>query len=473
MNELPATGSHIHLIAICGVGMASLAGLLKGQGYRVTGSDQNVYPPMSTYLAQAGIDVQNGFNAQHLADRPDLVIIGNAVSRGNPEAEAVLDGKIPYLSFPQALGKFLIGARQSIVVTGTHGKTTTTALAAWVLKRAGLNPGFFVGGVPLNFGSGWDPGESDHVVLEGDEYDSAFFDKGPKFLHYRPQSVILTSVEFDHADIYRDLDHLKEAFRSLARLIPASGMLVACYDYPAAREVVKAGSCRVVSYGDDEDCDWTVRTVRTEGRRSYFDPCFRKVSEGTVELGAIGRHNVKNALGVYVLARELGMDRSKLLEGFASFSGVKRRQEFKGESRGVLVIDDFAHHPTAVAETIKAVKDAFTGRRVWAVFEPRSNTSRRNIFEREFALSLSLADRVVVSGLHQPEKIPEAERLSVERVVESINQSAGHEQGIVINGADNIAAHVAAHASAGDIILVMSNGAFDGVQDKILSGLAS
>ena len=453
--------------------MASLAGLLKGQGYRVTGSDQNVYPPMSTYLAQAGIDVQNGFNAQHLADRPDLVIIGNAVSRGNPEAEAVLDGKIPYISFPQALGKFLIGARQSIVVTGTHGKTTTTALAAWVLKCAGLNPGFFVGGVPLNFGTGWDPGECDHVVLEGDEYDSAFFDKGPKFLHYRPQSVILTSVEFDHADIYRDLDHLKEAFRSLARLIPASGMLVACYDYPASREVVKAGSCRNVSYGDDDDCDWTVRGVRTEGRRSYFDPCFRRNSEGTVELGAIGRHNVKNALGVYVLARELGMDRSKLLEGFASFSGVKRRQEFKGESRGVLVIDDFAHHPTAVAETIKAVKDAFTGRRLWAVFEPRSNTSRRNIFEREFALSLSLADRVVVSGLHQPEKIPEAERLSVERVVESINQSAGHEQGIVINGADNIAAHVAAHANAGDIILVMSNGAFDGVQDKILSGLAS
>ena len=473
MNELPAKGSHIHLIAVCGVGMASLAGLLKAQGYRVTGSDQNVYPPMSTYLAQAGIDVQIGFDAQHLANRPDLVIIGNAVSRGNPEAEAVLDDKIPYLSFPQALGKFLIGTRQSIVVTGTHGKTTTTALTAWVLKCAGLDPGFFVGGVPLNFGSGWDPGESDQVVLEGDEYDSAFFDKGPKFLHYRPQSVVLTSVEFDHADIYRDLDHLKEAFRSLARLIPASGMLVACYDYPAVREVVKAGSCRVVSYGDNETSDWTARNVQADGRRSYFDPCFRKVSEGTVELGAIGRHNVKNALGVYVLARELGMDRGNLLEGFASFSGVKRRQEFKGEKRGVLVVDDFAHHPTAVAETIKAVQDAFTGRRVWAVFEPRSNTSRRNIFEREFALALSLADRVVVSRLHQPEKIPEAERLSVERVVESINQSAGHEQAVVLNGADNIAAHVTAGARAGDIILVMSNGAFDGVQEKILSGLAS
>jgi UDP-N-acetylmuramate: L-alanyl-gamma-D-glutamyl-meso-diaminopimelate ligase len=473
MNELPAKGSHIHLIAVCGVGMASLAGLLKAQGFRVTGSDQNVYPPMSTYLAQAGIDVQNGFHAQHLADRPDLVIIGNAVSRGNPEAEAVLDSNIPHLSFPQALGKFLIATRQSIVVAGTHGKTTTTALTAWVLKCAGLSPGFFVGGVPLNFGSGWDPGESDQVVLEGDEYDSAFFDKGPKFLHYRPQSVILTSVEFDHADIYRDLDHLKEAFRSLVRLLPASGVLVACYDYPAVREVVKAGSCRIVSYGDDEGCDWTVRNVRVDGRRSYFDPCFRKDCEGTVQLGAIGRHNVKNALGVYVLARELGMDRSNLLEGFASFSGVKRRQEFKGEKRGVLVIDDFAHHPTAVAETIKAVKDAFTGRRVWAIFEPRSNTSRRNIFERQFALALSLADRVILCGLHQPDKIPEAERLSVERVVDSINQSAGREQALVINGADNIAAHVSARATPGDIILVMSNGAFDGVQDKILSGLAS
>jgi UDP-N-acetylmuramate: L-alanyl-gamma-D-glutamyl-meso-diaminopimelate ligase len=266
---------------------------------------------------------------------------------------------------------------------------------------------------------------------------------------------------------------MKEAFRRLARLIPGSGLLVACYDYPAVREVVKTGSCRVVSYGDDESCDWTVRNVRADGRRCYFDPCFRRNSEGRVELGAIGRHNVKNALAVYVLARELGLDRSNLLEGFASFSGVKRRQEFKGEKRGVLVVDDFAHHPTAVAETIKAVKDAFTGRRVWAVFEPRSNTSRRNIFEREFAQALSLADRVVVSGLHQPDRIPEAERLSVERVVDSINQSAGHEQALVINGADNIAAHVSARAGAGDIILVMSNGGFDGVQDKILAALAS
>ena len=310
MNQLPAKGSHIHLIAVCGVGMASLAGLLKAHGYRVTGSDQNVYPPMSTYLAQAGIDVQIGFDPQHLASRPDLVIIGNAVSRGNPEAEAVLDDKIPYLSFPQALGRFLIGTRQSIVVAGTHGKTTTTALAAWVLKCAGLDPGFFIGGVPLNFGSGWDPGKSDHVVLEGDEYDSAFFDKGPKFLHYRPQSVILTSIEFDHADIYRDLDHLKEAFRSLTRLIPTSGLLVACYDYLAVRDVVKAGSCQVISYGDNETCDWRVRNVRSEGRRNENDAAIDRCPLQCVAHGiedrdtqglfaaATGRHATNNLRAV-------------------------------------------------------------------------------------------------------------------------------------------------------------------------------
>jgi UDP-N-acetylmuramate: L-alanyl-gamma-D-glutamyl-meso-diaminopimelate ligase len=250
-------------------------------------------------------------------------------------------------------------------------------------------------------------------------------------------------------------------------------LLVACYDYPAVREVVKAGACQVVSYGDDDSCDWTARNIRADAGRSYFEPCFRKHSEGPVELGAIGRHNVKNALAVYVLARESGMDRRKLLEGFASFSGVKRRQEFKGEKRGVLVIDDFAHHPTAVAETIRGVRDAFTGRRVWAVFEPRSNTSRRKIFEREFAQALALADRVVVSGLHQPEKIPEHERLSVDRVVESINQSVGGKRAVLITGGDKIAAHVVGEAVTGDIILVMSNGGFDGVQDKILAGLAS
>src|SRR5205809_2438853 len=285
MTDTPPSGSHIHLIAICGVGMASLAGLLQSKGYRVTGSDQNIYPPMSTYLQEIGIDILAGFSPEHLSDRPDLVIIGNAVSRNNAEAEAVVNQGIPYISFPQGLGKFLIGSRQSLVITGTHGKTTTTALAAWVLARAGLDPGFFVGGVPINFGSGWDPGKGDYVVIEGDEYDSAFFDKGPKFLHYRPQHVILTSVEFDHADIYRDLDHLKDAFRRLMEIIPNDGLLVTCADYPAAAELAASGRCRRVSYGSGADADWTPAEIRFHQGRTFFTPCYRGKADGRVEAG--------------------------------------------------------------------------------------------------------------------------------------------------------------------------------------------
>ncbi|HYY26166.1 MAG TPA: UDP-N-acetylmuramate:L-alanyl-gamma-D-glutamyl-meso-diaminopimelate ligase [Candidatus Udaeobacter sp.] len=471
MNVAPPPGSHIHLIAVCGVGMASLAGLLQAQGYRVTGSDQNVYPPMSTYLTEIGIEVLSGFKSEHISNRPALVIIGNAVSRGNPEAEAVLNQRIPYISFPQALGKFLIGTRQSLVVAGTHGKTTTTALAAWVLACAGLEPGFFVGGVPINFGSGWNPGKGNYVVIEGDEYDCAFFDKGPKFLHYRPQHVILTSVEFDHADIYRDLAHLKDAFWRLMELIPSDGKLIVCCDYPAAMEVAGGTRSRVISYGGDNFGDWSVRNVRFDTGKSFFEPHYRGQSDGSLEVGLIGRHNVLNALSVYILAKELGIQRDRLVEGFATFQGVKKRQEVKGEERGVLVIDDFAHHPTAVKETIDAVKAAYRGRRLWAIFEPRSNTSRRNIFEREFSDSLALADRVIVSGLYLPEKIPEKDRLVIEKVVREINRSCGDSRAIVVENARDIAAYVADNAVPGDIVLVMSNGGFDGVHDKILQAL--
>ncbi len=471
MNDLPAPGSHIHLIAICGVGMASLAGLLQDRGYHVTGSDQNIYPPMSTYLAEIGIEVMAGFSAEHLDSSPDFVIIGNVVSRGNPEAEYVLKRGVPYNSFPQALGQFLIGKRRSLVVTGTHGKTTTTALAAWVLSRAGLDPGFFVGGVPLNFGSGWRTGNGDYVVLEGDEYDSAFFDKGPKFLHYRPRHVILTSVEFDHADIYRDLDHVKDAFRRLMELIPADGNLLVCSDYPAALEVAGRAKCPVTSYGSAGD--WQAGSVKFLDGRAFFSPLYRGNGEGEVEAGLIGRHNVKNALAVYAMGRALGIERGKLVEGFATFSGVKRRQELKGERRGILVIDDFAHHPTAVAETIDAVRSAYPKRRLWALFEPRSNTSKRNIFEMEFARSLAQADRVIIAGLYQPEKVPAAERLSVDNVVTEINRLAGAERAITIADARAMAAHVSTHGMAGDVVLVMSNGAFDGVHDKILRALSA
>lgn len=470
MNNDLAPNAHIHLIAICGVGMASLAGLLQARGYRVTGSDQNVYPPMSTYLDSIGIKVLPGFRAEHLVPRPDLVVIGNAISRGNPEAEAALAGQIPYISFPEALGRYLIGDRTSLVIAGTHGKTTTTALAAWVLNSAGLAPGFFVGGVPLNFGSGWQTGEGSYVVLEGDEYDTAFFDKGPKFLHYRPKHVILTSVEFDHADIYRDLAHLKSAFARLIDILPADGSLVVCGDYPAAIEVA-AASGRSIVYGG-VGSEWTVSNVEFRQGRSFFEPCYRGQSEGRIEAGVIGMHNVKNALAVYALARTLGLERKKLLEGFATFAGVKRRQEIRGERRGVLVMDDFAHHPTAVRETIDAVRAAYAGRRLWAIFEPRSNTSKRNIFEHEFAQALAGADRIVVAGVYQPEKVPDGERLSVANVIKEINRRTGDDRAQFIQGAADIATHVATHAVSGDIVLVMSNGAFDGVHERILQALA-
>ena len=472
MSDFPAPGSHIHLIAVCGVGMASLAGLLQSRGYRVTGSDQNVYPPMSTYLEEIGIDVVAGFHADHLVPRPDLVVVGNAVSRTNPEAQAVLAQHIPHVSFPQALGEFLIGARKALVVAGTHGKTTTTALAAWVFKCAGLDPGFFVGGVPVNFASGWNIGAGDHVVIEGDEYDTAFFDKGPKFLHYRPGNIILTSVEFDHADIYRDLGHVKGAFLRLMEIIPPDGSLVFCGDYPIAGEIAVAARCRRVSYGDGSGNDWSAINLEFLPGQTFFEPCYRGKSDGRIEVGLIGRHNVKNALAVYALSRAMGIERANLLDGFASFRGVKRRQEIRGERRGVLVMDDFAHHPTAVRDTIEAVRSAYSGRRLWAIFEPRSNTSKRNIFEKEFAAALGLADRIVVASVYQPEKVADSERLSVHNVVTEINRRGGGDRARNLANAEAIAAAIGREALAGDLVLVMSNGGFDNVQEKILQALA-
>ena len=472
MNETPPAGSHIHLIAVCGVGMASLAGLLQARGYRVTGSDQNIYPPMSTYLASIGIDVLPGFRPEHLAPRPDLVIVGNAVPRTNPEAQTMLEAEISHISFPQALGQFLIGQRSSLVVAGTHGKTTTTALAAWVFACAGLDPGFFVGGVPINFASGWRVGAGNYVVVEGDEYDSAFFDKGPKFLHYRPQSVILTSVEFDHADIYRDLDHVKSAFLRLMDIIPEDGTLVVCGDDPVAREIAATGRCRLVTYGEGADADWHPVNIEFHAGRAFFEPCYRGKSEGRLEAALIGRHNVKNSLAVYALGRALGIERERLLEGFRTFAGVKRRQEIRGERRGILVIDDFAHHPTAVRETIAAIRAGYAGRKIWAVFEPRSNTSKRSLFEEEFAAALALADQVAIAPVFQPEKIADGERLSVDSVVERINRLCSDERARKAGGAAEIAAMIGRDARAGDIVLVMSNGGFDNVHDKILSALA-
>ncbi|MFQ5681889.1 MAG: UDP-N-acetylmuramate:L-alanyl-gamma-D-glutamyl-meso-diaminopimelate ligase [Candidatus Binatia bacterium] len=471
MNDLPRQGDHIHLIAICGVGMASLAGLLQSQGYRVTGSDQNVYPPMSTYLAGLGMAVLSGYNEEHFRDRPDLVVVGNAISRDNPEAQAMLRLGVPYISFPQALGRFLIGQKRSVVIAGTHGKTTTTALMAWILTRAGRDPSFFVGGIPIDFDSGFKKGDGDWVVLEGDEYDSAFFDKGPKFLHYKPEKVILTSLEFDHGDIYKDLEHLKGAFRRLMEIIPPDGSLLVCNEYKAAREVSATARCPVTFYGDGEPKHWEAKNIRVNDGRSLFEPFFQRRSEGLLSTPLIGRHNVSNVLAIYALTKELGIDQEVVREALGSFSGVKRRQEVKGEVGTVTVIDDFAHHPTAVSKTVEAIKAAYPGRRLWAIFEPRSNTSRRRIFQHEFSKALGRADRIVIAGLYQPEKIPEQDRLSPEEVVRQINHRFSNRHAVFIESTHDIPAYVAEEAKAGDVILIMSNGAFDGVQEKILHAL--
>ena len=459
-------GSHVHFVAICGVGMASLAGLLHSRGYKITGSDQNVYPPMSNFLADLGIAVCSGYRKENIPGRPDLAIIGNAVSRDNPEAQAVLEKEIPYMSLPQALSRFLIGSNRSIVVAGTHGKTTTASLMAWVLSQAGWDPSFFIGGIPLNFGSGFGQGNGGWVVLEGDEYDTAFFDKGPKFLHYKPDSVILTSVEFDHADIYRDLDHLKGAFRKLVDLIPSSGILLAFWGYEAVKEVCRDAAARVISYGIP-GADWAAEVIKVQGNKTSFEVFHDGRSDGTLEISLVGRHNVMNALAVYALGKELGIERAVLVQALATFVGVRRRQEHKGTVGGITLIDDFAHHPTAIKETIAAIRAAYPGQRLWAIFEPRSQTSRRRIFAAEFARALAAADFAVVAGLYQPEKIPLEDRLSCSEVVAEINRR-GAARAVFIEKAADIAAHVSAQARGGDVILVMSNGGFDGLQDKIL-----
>jgi UDP-N-acetylmuramate: L-alanyl-gamma-D-glutamyl-meso-diaminopimelate ligase len=414
-----------------------------------------------------GIAVASGYRKENIESGPDLVVIGNAVSRENPEARAVLEREIPYLSLPQALSRFLIGSKRSIVVAGTHGKTTTASLMAWVLTHAGWDPSFFIGGIPLNFKSGFGQGKGGWAVTEGDEYDTAFFDKGPKFLHYKPDHVILTSLEFDHADIYRDLEHLKVSFRRLVGLVPPSGTLVACWEYAAVREVCHGISARVISYGGP-GADWEAKSLRFQGARTSFEVLRRGVSEGTLEVPLMGRHNATNALAVYCLARELGIEAAPLMQALATFAGVRRRQEHKATVGGITVIDDFAHHPTAVRETIAAVRAAYPDHRLWAIFEPRSQTSRRKIFASEFAEALAAADHVVMAGLYQQEKIPAEEQLSPRGVVAEINESHGAQRAVFIEKAIDIAAHVGIHARAGDVVLVMSNGGFDGVQEKIL-----
>ena len=468
---------NVHLIAACGVGMASLAGMLKEKGFRVTGSDANVYPPMSTQLSDLGIRLSSPYAAENIPPDADLVVVGNAVSRENPEAlEAVRRG-LPTLSMPQAVAEYFIGDRESIVVAGTHGKTTTTALMAWCLFDLGADPSFLAGGVPRNFPVSYRVGGGRHFVVEGDEYDTAWFDKGPKFLHYRPKAVLLTSIEFDHADIYRDLDHVKESFRKLAAILPPGGLLVACADYPEVVEVAGEARCPVVFYSTRPGAfpagfsgeAWTVAVTGESGGMTGF----RMVSAGRTldfRFPLPGLHNAANAAGTAIVLTRMGFPPERIAAAFEGFSGVRRRQEVVGEFRGVLVLDDFAHHPTAVRETVRAVRGRYPGRRIVAVFEPRSNTSRRKVFQREFAEAFAEADEVILAGVFGAEKIPERERLSPEEVASDV-RALGRAAAFVPE-VDAIVARLAASCRPGDLVLIMSNGGFGGIQGKLAAALA-
>ena len=461
--------NHVHLSAVAGTGMGALAGMLKGRGFHVTGSDNNVYPPMSTQLANAGIPVMTGYKAENLVPRPDLIIVGNALSRGNPEVEAMLESGIPYVSYPEALSRFFIAGKHSIVIAGTHGKTTTCSLAAWVLESAGEHPSFLIGGVPKNFGHGQRLDSGKHFVVEGDEYDTAFFDKESKFLHYQPKTAIVTSVEFDHADIFRDLDHVKAAFRKFVALIPKDGLLVYCADDAGAVDIATSCTSPKESYSLKNRADWTVGNLVWRDGRASFDVLKRGAKVVSVDSPMLGEHNLANALGVIAALSGAGIAPAKIATGVHAFEGVKRRQEVRGERHGVTVLDDFAHHPTAVKVTLDALKAGYPGRRLWAIFEPRSATSRRKVFQQQYAEAFGAADKIVIADVYLADKMQADLRFDPKQLAEDIRGRG--KDAVALPNADEIVKAILPQAKPGDVIAVLSNGGFDGIHDKLLAGL--
>jgi UDP-N-acetylmuramate: L-alanyl-gamma-D-glutamyl-meso-diaminopimelate ligase len=460
----------VHLTAIAGVGMASLAGMFRAAGYHVTGSDQAVYPPMSTLLADLGIAYREAYRAENLEPRPDLVVVGNAMSRCNPEVEAMLAAGIPYCSMPEALMRFFMRDRRRAVVVGTHGKTTTSAMLSWVLHETGGDPSFMVGGASRNFPHNFRLGAGPWFVAEGDEYDTAFFDKGPKFLHYDPDALLLNAIEFDHADIYRDLDHVKGAFRTLLERLRPSAVVAACADFPEVRNVVAASGRPAIFFGDAPGAHWSAEDVRDDGTTTRFTvvgPDGRRLAAMLPLPGAI---NVANAVGVIAVTHAMGIPPDGVVAALATFRGVKRRQEVIAEGRGITLIDDFAHHPTAVAGTIAALRARYPGRRLWALFEPRSNTTRRRVFQDAFATAFAGADRVTFGAIHRRDQLPEEQRLSVEEVLAQL-----HARGVAAETCedpDAIATLVADQVASGDVVVLMSNGGFGGLASKLVAALA-
>jgi UDP-N-acetylmuramate: L-alanyl-gamma-D-glutamyl-meso-diaminopimelate ligase len=466
---------HIHLIGICGTAMASLAGMLQERGFRVTGSDAAAYPPMSTFLGSLGIPVAQPFAEANLNPRPDLVVVGNALSRGNVELELVLDQRIPFCSLPQILhDEFLVG-KDVLVVAGTHGKTTTTSMLAWIFETAGLQPSFLIGGIAENFGRSFGLGEGKYFILEGDEYDTAFFDKGPKFLHYFPDSVILTSVEFDHADIYRDLDAVETAFKRLVNLVPRRGRIVG-FDAGGEQgtsidQCLQKAFCPVERYGPSERAGWRITDLRLGEQRTSWSVMHdgRAWQDFGFALG--GEYNVWNATAAAALAANYGIPKEAIAKALQSFRSVKRRLEVKAEVTGVTIIDDFAHHPTAIEQTIHALRARYPQSRLWVILEPRSNTMRRNVLQDALARSLALADQIVIAAIFKSEAIPEAERLDLDRVLHEIQKQG--KQARILADADAIVDTIAPELRERDVVAILSNGGFGGIYEKLPQRLRS
>ena len=460
--------TRIHLIGICGTAMATLAAMLKSRGHDVRGSDQNVYPPMSDFLDRQGITTLQGYRPENITADLDLVIVGNAISRGNPELEEVLDRKIRYCSLPEAIrDNFLWGAR-SIVIAGTHGKTTTTSLTGWLLAYGGADPSVFIGGIAENFDGSYRIGGGREFVIEGDEYDSAFFDKTAKFLKYLPDIVVVNNIEFDHADIYPNLDAIRLAFERLVNLIPRRGLLLLGADNPDAAALRDRARCRVETFGLSNGADWQAHDLRVAETSTWFSVRRSGQPAGSFEVPMLGAYNVRNALAAIAVAAAVGLNVDTMAGGLRKFRGVRRRMEHRGTAAGVAVYDDFAHHPTAIQETLTAVRSAYPDRRIWGIFEPRSATSCRRVFQADFVRALSNADLVVLPGVFRS-TLPEDERLSAEQIVADLKETGVHAR--YIPAVDDIVRTVAKEARDGDLVVVMSNGGFDNIHQKLLSAL--
>ncbi len=451
----------VHFVGICGTAMASAAAALQEKGVKVTGSDQNVYPPMSTFLAERKIEVMTGYAEQNLAHKPDLVVIGNAISRGNPEAEFVLDHKLRYCSLPELLKEFFIRGKRSIVVTGTHGKTTTTSLLTWVFEHNGLNPSYLIGGIPSNLGQGARFTDSEWFIIEGDEYDTAFFDKRSKFVHYLPEVAILNNLEFDHADIFPNLDAIKTSFKHFIRLIPRNGLLLANGDDLNLAPLVNVTYCPVKRFGLGEGNAIQAFNLRYGPTATEFEiPSFKFHSN------MVGELNVRNALAVIACAKHCGLKNHQIQSALDTFKGIKRRMEIRGIVNGITVVDDFGHHPTAIRETLRALRIKYPNQKIWSIFEPRTNTTRRNIFQHELAQSFADADAVIVSQIARLELLAPEERLDPEKLM--VDLKADGKEAAYLPDVDAITAYLRNKVMGGDVVVVFSNGGFGGIHTRLL-----